>query len=1201
MKKTLKIIALSLCAVMLTLCFLAILPAESRTAAAESTVIYEDEFDYDSFAGKTLFDNVVWQAEDPSSGNQAIPDFYAQTPVIEDGVMKLTEGASAQFNWTGLKNLNYSANRTLTLKFDVKITDFGDDKGIRDVWSRELYVAPGGWFNQIEMRNNNAAGRAVRAGDTWKGTTGSEYKTGVVYTIIIEWKPSENKIQSTIKNGSTTIASGARTNAAYNSSAKPMNNWVMRCEDGAVEIDNFSFSDGQNEYEQDFSHSVQPGTMVYNGYWAVESEQRGGATAPTIENGEVKFDSKDSVSFKWTKDLKHDPPLSYWFEFDAKITDLGKGYEWLNPASTRTIYVASGGYWNHIELPTSKNQVRAGDTYVDLDPSAYLSRTVKIKLVYEGASIYSYIYDASGKKLVSGVRSSSEFMDVNTKTMDDLVIRCEDGAFEMDNFRFGSERVECVASKELALSSGKTATYSSELNYVEGSKASLKLNATEIFAISDDGLSVCGPMVSGAYGEGKYGVDLFVNPDQYMLHVTVTLPDGGVLQRGTYAMLGGAEAFGVGLFVNGGATATEKSVSYGDVTLNDYEIITTRPEKTGFDANVYNLVTSFDDAATTRNFAFTAKSTYIGGGEMALSYKAEGGEWKTVTAVKENEAINYAEEYYKVELTSLSPDTEYEYKIGKKASNIASDWSKTYAFKTASGSEDEFTFLAVGDTQGITWEGTSVSNKGFMYAQAAYTEAMEENPDAAFLMHAGDVVESGGNADQWNMFFDSLGEIGATTPHFAAIGNHDTVSVGGEFYFDLHFNHPNNGGTAKLDTVYTGQITNGNLKAMASRADETFYSYDYGDAHFIVLNTGNYSGDDKMLIEAQRKWLEEDIKANACARWKVVLLHEPVYHRVGGAESRPWLYDVIESNGVDLVLQGHSHLVTRSYPMKDGKIATKSAGDEIAQGTGTVYTTIGSTALNHDSIGSPNMEEMYKILTPKNELSAYTAVKVSGDKLVMTVKQIDGFVLDAFEITASGSESGHKGEITLTGKKDATCVENGYTGDKICEACGKIVEKGTEIKAEGHVFDKTVVGDDYKKSDATCTSKATYYYSCKCGEKGEQFFESGEALGHSYDDGAVTKEPTEDEEGEKTFSCSTCGDKKTEKIDKLPSSGNQGGNDGGNAGDDGNQGGNAGNEDESKGCGAVTTGSGSDFTGGLMAMLTLFGLAALLTKKRARN
>ena len=268
----------------------------------------------------------------------------------------------------------------------------------------------------------------------------------------------------------------------------------------------------------------------------------------------------------------------------------------------------------------------------------------------------------------------------------------------------------------------------------------------------------------------------------------------------------------------------------------------------------------------------------------------------------------------------------------------------------------------------------------------------------------------------WNMYFKSLNGYGTSTPMFAAIGNHD--SWGTPLYFDYHFNHPNNGGSAALDQSFKNAVT-GNILQLFQNADETIYSFDYGDAHFIVLNTGTYSDQDKHIINAQRDWLTSDLEANKDARWKIMLFHEPVYHRAGAGESRPWLHDVIEGYGVDLVIQGHSHLVTRTYPMKDGKIVTKAVDETIEKGIGTVYTTIGSTALNHDGANDAKYEEEIGILaTPTPTQSAYTTVTVKNDKIVVTTKQINGFVLDSFTIedknASSDTSEDQSGEITDT-------------------------------------------------------------------------------------------------------------------------------------------------------------------------------------------
>lgn len=59
------------------------------------------------------------------------------------------------------------------------------------------------------------------------------------------------------------------------------------------------------------------------------------------------------------------------------------------------------------------------------------------------------------------------------------------------------------------------------------------------------------------------------------------------------------------------------------------------------------------------------------------------------------------------------------------------------------------------------------------------------------------------------------------------------------------------------------------------RESGVFYSYDYNNAHFIVLNTNNLS-EDKALSDDQLAWLKADAQASD-AQWKIVVLHKALY------------------------------------------------------------------------------------------------------------------------------------------------------------------------------------------------------------------------------------------------------------------------------------------------------------------------------------
>ena len=49
-----------------------------------------------------------------------------------------------------------------------------------------------------------------------------------------------------------------------------------------------------------------------------------------------------------------------------------------------------------------------------------------------------------------------------------------------------------------------------------------------------------------------------------------------------------------------------------------------------------------------------------------------------------------------------------------------------------------------------------------------------------------------------------------------------------------------------------------------------------------------------------------------------------------------------------------------------------------------------------------------------------------------------------------------------------------------------------------HKYNKQVIIDEYKASDADCEHAGTYYYSCSCGKQGTETFEYGEPLGHNW-------------------------------------------------------------------------------------------------------
>ena len=570
----------------------------------------------------------------------------------------------------------------------------------------------------------------------------------------------------------------------------------------------------------------------------------------------------------------------------------------------------------------------------------------------------------------------------------------EDGWLQVGNPEKVSEQiyVRAADSAILEIPEGQQAVYTCELAYDGETAISVSLDGTNAFSIAP----------GDKYGAGTYTVTLSVNPAQSMTTVHVDMPDGVSFTRGLSQLANATK-----LIVNCSDLSVVKASSlvYEDVDVRTYELTTEEPVLTGFEANVYYHTTSFVDARTTRAFAWAANVGWLGGSDMALLYREAGTEaWIEAEVIPEEEG-DPVQDFFKCDITGLTPDTTYEYQFGKKDSaDKANDWSPVRTFTTAKEEIDEFTFLTVGDTQSITWNGLTSDDKGSMFAKATYEAAFAEIENPAFMVHTGDVVEYGSNVEHWNWFFKSFGEKGANTPLFTTLGGHDSwpTADNNAFYYGHIFNNPDNGGAAAYNPEILSAQTANYAKRLINCLDESVYSFNYDNLHMIFLNTGDAHQNDEWLTEAQRDWLIADLEANRDAQWTIILAHESFY----GYNNA--LQDVIEAYGVDLVMSGHTHWVSRTFPIKGGVAATKSAGNDIPQGVGTVYAILGSTALNHEYTTGlePNkntaVNDLRAVVAGPDILQpTYSYVTVSDEKLSLTTKQLNGLVLDEFTIHAA--------------------------------------------------------------------------------------------------------------------------------------------------------------------------------------------------------
>ncbi len=81
-----------------------------------------------------------------------------------------------------------------------------------------------------------------------------------------------------------------------------------------------------------------------------------------------------------------------------------------------------------------------------------------------------------------------------------------------------------------------------------------------------------------------------------------------------------------------------------------------------------------------------------------------------------------------------------------------------------------------------------------------------------------------------------------------------------------------------------------------------------------------------------------------------------------------------------------------------------------------------------------------------------------------------------------------------------------------------------------HSFSNKVTTKAYLCSSATCTEKAKYYFSCKCGEKSSDTFEYGDPIGHSFTNYVSDNNGSLGKNGTKTAHCDHKGCTATDTI-----------------------------------------------------------------------
>lgn len=243
--------------------------------------------------------------------------------------------------------------------------------------------------------------------------------------------------------------------------------------------------------------------------------------------------------------------------------------------------------------------------------------------------------------------------------------------------------------------------------------------------------------------------------------------------------------------------------------------------------------------------------------------------------------------FYTVRLTGLTPATSYEGTIAM------ADETVSLPIVTAARELSAFEALLIDDSQcGETYE---------PFAELL-AKALARHPQAAFLADIGDLTDNGQSDWHWQSFFAALLAGRAKAMPFAPVmGNHECYGLDWKFALPrcylASFAVPGNG--SRNFPVY-------------------YYSFDYGPAHFIVLNTQfeELDGLKPGLLQEELLWLKHDAESSQ-KPWNIVLMHKDVIaydeyqpgtgHAGGISDVGHDFMKSFDVLGIDLVLTGHMH------------------------------------------------------------------------------------------------------------------------------------------------------------------------------------------------------------------------------------------------------------------------------------------------------
>lgn len=431
--------------------------------------------------------------------------------------------------------------------------------------------------------------------------------------------------------------------------------------------------------------------------------------------------------------------------------------------------------------------------------------------------------------------------------------------------------------------------------------------------------------------------------------------------------------------VDNGTPSTEDKDVQPEVDLKDQNIILT------------NDILTIGKDGTERNFTWYANTKEKGKFEFAKLNAEKDFKDATVldaTVIEKTNLQGYSSN--QVTLDGLEPDTEYMYRFSN-----GDAFSEVKTFKT--GGTGDFSFFAAGDPQ--------IGSGGHLNGEDGWDKTLKLlpglDPSASFLLSLGDQVQAGKDEEEYDAYINREGFNGLTLAPI--IGNHDDRGNAHEEHFKVS-NVQNEG---------------------KSNAGSNYY-YVYNNTLFICLNSNNKDyGEHKVTIE-------KAIAENPNVKWRVVTFHHPPYTVARHAldkyitDMRSTLVPILKENKIDLVLNGHDHVYTRTHVMDGTKPIIEwengeegKAPSEYINPKGIIYVTTNSASgsKHYDIMKNQNFE--FSAFKNQEYVPNISNLKITDNSIeVTTYRTNDSSVVDSFKIIKGDPTPVKPSEVRVTFKVD---------------------------------------------------------------------------------------------------------------------------------------------------------------------------------------